>query len=157
MISKIKIAGRTLEVLHVEDNPGDATLLKEVLKKAGFPVRLSQVVDGEEAFNFLGRRGRYFSAPKPDVILLDIKLPKKDGLTVLDEIKKNPAWQSLPVIILTGSESDLDISWAQRFGVDHYVVKPTELDQFGVLVKLLRDYWVKTFQKRHTVQSNRTF
>jgi chemotaxis family two-component system response regulator Rcp1 len=151
MISRIKIAGRTLEVLHVEDNPGDAVILKEVLKRAGFPARLNRVADGEEAFAFLSRRAPHFSAPVPDVVLLDLKLPKKDGLTVLNEIRQNPTWQFLPVIILTNSDSDLDLTWAQRYKVDHYVVKPSELDQFGVLVKLLRDYWVKTFQKRMVV------
>src|SRR5260221_11782076 len=143
MKTKIKIAGRALEVLHVEDNLGDATILKEVVKRAGFPARLNRVADGEEALDFLGQRGPHFQAPKPDVILLDLKLPNKDGLTVLAEIKQNPSWQSLPVIVLTNSDSDLDLSWAQRFNASHYVVKPMELNQFGVLVKHLRDYWIK--------------
>ncbi len=148
MLSKIKIAGRALEILHIEDNPGDATLLKEVIKKSGFPARLNRVADGEEAFAFLSRRGLLLEAPLPDVILLDIKLPKKDGLTILNEIRQNPAWQSLPVIILTCSYSELDISWAQRYNVNHYLIKPSEIDEFRVLVKLLREYWIKTFQKR---------
>jgi len=146
MIGKAKISGRILEVLHVEDNPGDAVLLKQVLKAAGFPVRSNNVGDGESALLYLRQVAPYAQSPKPDVILLDLKLPKKDGLTVLTEIRQNPEWQAIPVIILTSSDSDLDMSWSTRLNATHYVIKPMEPDQFGELVKYLREYWMKSFQ-----------
>jgi chemotaxis family two-component system response regulator Rcp1 len=148
MAIKMKITGRILEVLHVEDNPGDVFLLKQVLKGAGFPVRLNTVSDGEEAIAFLKQQAPYAQSPKPDVILLDLKLPRKDGLTVLAEIKKNPDWQNKPVIILSSSDSDLDMGWATRLNASHYVVKPMDPDQYGELVKYLREYWMKSFRNR---------
>lgn len=146
MAIKIKIAGRAIEILHVEDNPGDVLLLKQVLKKAGFPNRLNAVQDGEQAIAFLKQQGPYAQSPKPDVILLDLKLPRKDGLTVLTEIRQNQSWQNIPVIILTNSESDLDMNWATRLNATQYVVKPMDLDHYTDLVKHLRDYWIKTFR-----------
>ena len=143
----IKIKGRAVEILHVEDSPGDANLLKQVLKKAGFPNQLHSVADGEQALQFLKREKKYSSAPRPDVVLLDLKLPGKDGLTVLNEIRQNTSLTNIHVIVLTGSESDLDMNWASRLNVQHYIVKPFELDGFGELVKLLREIWMKTFRK----------
>jgi CheY-like chemotaxis protein len=143
-----KIAGRALEILHVEDNAGDAALLKHVLKNAGFPTRLSHVPDGETALLFLGKKGPHAQAPQPDVVLLDLKLPKKGGLDVLVEIRKDPQYQHLPVIILTNSDSDLDMSWATRFNATQYIVKPMDPNHFDGLVKQLRTYWIKTFHKQ---------
>jgi two-component system, chemotaxis family, response regulator Rcp1 len=147
MATGIKIAGRAVEILHVEDNEADATLFKMVMKKAGFPNHLNQVADGDEALLFLGRHKKYLQAPKPDVILLDLKLPKKDGLSVLNEIRQNESLKNIPVIILTGSESELDQSWATRLNANHYVVKPFDLVEFAGLVKLIREIWYKTFHK----------
>jgi two-component system, chemotaxis family, response regulator Rcp1 len=146
MTIRTKIAGRAIEVLHVEDNLADITLLKQVLKSSGFPNRLNSVQDGEQAIAFLSQQGSYSKSPRPDVILLDLKLPRKDGLTVLTEIRQNSSWQKIPVIILTSSESDLDMNWASRLNATHYVVKPMDLDHYTALVKHLRDYWVKTFR-----------
>jgi two-component system, chemotaxis family, response regulator Rcp1 len=148
MAIRTKIVGRAIEILHVEDNPGDVSLLKQVLKKAGFPNRLNSVQDGEQAIAFLDHKGTYTQSPRPDVILLDLKLPRKDGLTVLTEIRQNASWQTIPVIILTSSESDLDMNWASRLNATHYVVKPMDLDHYTDLVKHLRDYWIKTFRNR---------
>ncbi len=144
----IKIAGRVLEILHVEDSVGDATLFKQVLKKSGFPNKLNSVLDGEQALSYLKMEKNYSAAVRPDVIILDLKLPGKDGLTVLNEIRQNTVLTNIPVIILTGSESDLDMSWASRLNVNHYMVKPYELNGFEELVKLLKAMWVKTFRKR---------
>lgn len=148
MSLKIKVAGRALEVLHVEDNPGDAVLLKQAVRKAGFPIRLSAVADGEEALQFLRREGSYSESPRPDVVLLDLKLPRKDGLTVLTEIRQSPDLSNMPVLIFTNSDSDLDMSWAKRCNATQYIVKPMEPDQYGGLMVNLRDYWIKTFRSR---------
>ncbi len=144
---KTKIAGRAIEVLHVEDNLGDATLLKQVVKTAGFPMHLHAVPNGEEAIAFLKQENPHSSAPRPDVILLDLKLPRKSGMTVLTEIRQNSQWANLPVIVLTNSESDLDMDWATRLNAKSYMVKPMELQEFGKLVDMLREIWIKTFQK----------
>jgi CheY-like chemotaxis protein len=145
----LKITGRAIEILHVEDSPGDATLLKQVLKKAGFPNKLNTVLDGEQALQFLKKEKNYSWATKPDVILLDLKLPGKDGLTVLNEIRQNDSLTNIHVIILTGSESELDMNWASRLNVQHYLVKPYDLEGFTELVKLLREIWMRTF-RRHS-------
>jgi CheY-like chemotaxis protein len=143
-----KIVGRAIEILHVENNPSDANILKEVLKKAGFLNKLNGVSDGEQALQFLKREKSYILAPRPDVILLDLKLPGKGGLTVVNEIHQDPALANIPIIVLTGSESELDMNWATRLNVSHYIVKPYNLEGYSVLVMLLREIWMKTFRKR---------
>lgn len=148
MSLKIKVAGRALELLHVEDNPGDAVLIKQAVRKAGFPIHLATVEDGEEALLFLRREGSYFQSPRPDVVLLDLKLPRKDGLSVLTEIRQSPDLSNMPVLIFTNSESDLDMSWAKRCNATQYIVKPMEPEHYGDLMKNLRDYWIKTFRSR---------
>ncbi len=150
MALKPKVAGRILEVLHVEDNLGDVVLLKKAVKDAGFPMHLNTVGDWDEALQFLNRQGRYASSPPPDVLLLDLNLPKKDGMTVLVELRQNPAWKSLPVVILTSSDSDLDRDWAVRLNVSHFVTKPMDPDQYGELMKYLKEFWVKSFGTRRT-------
>lgn len=146
MALKPKVTGRILEVLYVEDNMGDVTLLKKVVKQAGFPMHLTAVGDGEEAFQFLKREGRYVQSLKPDVVLLDLNLPQKDGMTILVEMRQNPEWKNLPVIILTNSESDLDRDWANRLQASHFVVKPEDLGHYGDLVKYLKEFWMKSFK-----------
>jgi len=143
----IKIAGRAIEVLHAEDNAGDAHILRQTLKKAGFPNNLSAVSSGEEVLDFLNQVKFYVRAPKPDVIILDLKLPGKDGLSILNEIRQNEGLKKIPVIILTSSESDLDMDWAVRLNANHYVVKPVDLDGYGEIIKILREVWLKTFHK----------
>jgi chemotaxis family two-component system response regulator Rcp1 len=145
----IRIAGRAIEILHVEDNAADANLLNQVLKKAGFSNHLSAVSSGEDALNFLNQKSSYVKAPRPDVVLLDLHLPGKDGLTVLNEIRQSANFKNIPIIILTSSESDLDMDWADRLNATHYIVKPFDLAGFNELVKLLRELWFKTF-KRHS-------
>src|SRR5271155_3118958 len=110
MSLNLRITGRAIEILHVEDNPADANLLKQVLKKAGFPNHLYVVPDGETALAFVKKEKKHEEAPTPDVILLDLKLPKKDGLSVLNEIRQDPAHQNIPVIVLTGSDSESNVA-----------------------------------------------
>ena len=148
MTNGIKIVGRAIEILHVEDNLGDATILKQVMKKAGFTYHLTSVNTGEAALDFLNRRNIFSTAAQPDVVLLDLKLPGKDGLAVLNEIRQSPILENIPVIILTGSESDLDMGWATRLGANLYVVKPLEIEGYKELTDLLRKIWLKTFHKQ---------
>jgi chemotaxis family two-component system response regulator Rcp1 len=148
MNNRIKISGRAIEILHVEDNPGDVRLLKQVLKKSGFSNQLNSVPSGEATLDFLNRKTPYREAPRPDVILLDLKLPGKDGLTVLNEIRQSTDFKNIHVIVLTSSESELDENWATRLNANHYLVKPYDLEDFAELIKLLRELWFKTFRKR---------
>jgi len=142
---KKRIVGRAIEILHVEDNREDTVLMKEIFKHAGFPHNISVVKDGEEAISFLTQHGPYSESPRPDVILLDLKLPKKDGWTVLKEIRQDEKLASIPVFILTHSEDELNREWAQRFTNSFYFVKPLDLEPFKVLVDPLRKIWMKTF------------
>ncbi len=135
MSLKLKVKGRALEVLQVEDNPADTILLKQILKKA-------------EALSYLRQEGRYLGAPRPDVVLLDLGLPGKNGLTILTEIRQDPAFRDIPVLIFTSSESFLDMSWAQRCNATQYLVKPDNLEQFDGLLGFLQGYWIKTFHYR---------
>jgi CheY-like chemotaxis protein len=148
MTTGIKITGRAIEILHVEDNFGDASIMKQVLKKAGFSHRLTSVNTGEAALDFLNRRNIFSTASQPDVVLLDLKLPGKDGLAVLNEIRQNPILENIPVIILTGSESDSDMGWATRLKANHYVIKPLEIEGYRELTDILRKIWLKTFHKQ---------
>jgi chemotaxis family two-component system response regulator Rcp1 len=148
MTLSLKVVGRAVQILHVEDNPGDATILKQVLKKAGFFHQLTSVNTGEAALDFLNRRKSFSSAIRPDVVLLDLGLPGKDGLTVLNELRQNTNLTDISVVVLTASESDLDMGWASRLNVERYIVKPFEPTGYAELVELLRGKWMKTFRKK---------
>jgi CheY-like chemotaxis protein len=130
-----------IEVLLVEDNPGDVRLTREALKEGKVRNNLSVAPDGVEALAFLRRQGRYADAPRPDVILLDLNLPKKDGREVLEEIKADPALRTIPVVILTTSEAERDIARAYDLHANCYITKPVDLDQFITVVKSIEDFW----------------
>jgi len=126
-------------ILLVEDNAGDVRLTREALREADVRVELVAVPDGEQALAFL-RDPR--EAPRPDLVLLDLNLPKKNGLEVLDEIKADPELRSTPVIMLTTSASARDVAAAYDRGVNCYVVKPLELDDFTGLVQAIDQFWL---------------
>ena len=130
-----------IEVLLVEDNPGDVRLTREALKEGKVRNNLSVAPDGVEALAFLRRQGKYADAPRPDVILLDLNLPKKDGREVLEEIKADPALRSIPVVILTSSDAERDIVRAYSLHANCYITKPVDLDQFITVVKSIEDFW----------------
>lgn len=130
-----------VEVLLVEDNPGDVRLTREALKEGKVRNHLSVAPDGVEALAFLRREGRYADAPRPDVILLDLNLPKKDGREVLQEIKGDPALRSIPVVILTSSQAERDIAEAYALHANCYITKPVDLDQFITVVRSIEDFW----------------
>jgi chemotaxis family two-component system response regulator Rcp1 len=135
-------SGMPVEILLVEDNPGDARLAKEALKESKVYNTLSTVGDGEEAMKFLRKEGRYMDAPRPDVILLDLNLPRKDGREVLAEIKADEALKRIPVVILTASQSEEDIVKTYDLHANCYIAKPINLSQFIKVVQSIEDFWL---------------
>ncbi|MBI1910962.1 MAG: response regulator [Deltaproteobacteria bacterium] len=131
-----------VEILMVEDNPADVRLTEEAFKDAKVLNNMSVVGDGVEAMAFLRREGKYANAAKPDLILLDLNLPKKDGREVLAEIKNDPELKRIPVVILTTSEDEKDILKAYDLHVNAYVRKPVDLDQFMKVVEAVEDFWL---------------
>lgn len=136
-----RAAARPVEVLLVEDNPGDVRLTREALRDGKVSNHLSVVQDGVEAMRFLRREGPYADAPRPDVVLLDLNLPKKDGRQVLQEIKGDEALRTIPVVILTSSEAERDITGAYALQANCYITKPVDLDQFITVVRSIEDFW----------------
>jgi len=134
--------GSPIEILLVEDSPGDVRLTKEALKEAKMRNNLHVVGDGVAAMDFLHRKGRYASAPRPDVILLDLNLPKKDGREVLAEVKAEPDLRRIPVVILTVSQAEEDILRTYDLHANCYITKPVDLDQFLKVVKSIESFWL---------------
>jgi CheY-like chemotaxis protein len=130
-----------IEILLVEDNPGDVELTREALHDGKIHTNLSVVSDGVEALAFVRREGKYGGAPRPDLILLDLNLPKKDGRAVLGEIKQDPALRHIPVVILTSSQAEQDIVRAYDLHANCYVTKPVDLDQFVTIVRSIEQFW----------------
>jgi len=131
-----------IEILLVEDNPGDVRLTVEALKDAKILNNLSVVNDGAEALAFLRNEGRYADAPRPELILLDLNLPKKDGREVLAEIKGSEHFRSIPVVILTSSSAEQDIVKSYSLHANCYITKPVDLDQFIKVVKSIENFWL---------------
>lgn len=133
---------RKVEILLVEDNPGDERLTREALKEGKVYSNLHWVKDGVEAMEFLQRRGKYGDAPRPDIILLDLNLPKKDGREVLEEIKTSESLKSIPVVILTTSKAEEDVLKTYNLHANCYVTKPVDLEKFIVVVKSIDAFWL---------------
>ena len=129
-------------VLLVEDNEADVRLTREALREAGDTVRLSSVADGEQALAYLRRNDGYADAPRPDLMLLDLNLPRKNGLEVLEEMRADPDLVALPVIMLTSSRAASDVAACYARGANAYVVKPLELDEFMDLIGAIRSFWL---------------
>jgi two-component system, chemotaxis family, response regulator Rcp1 len=132
---------RPIEVLLVEDNPGDVRLTREALKDGKVSNNLSVAKDGVEALRFLRREGEYAGAPRPDVVLLDLNLPRKDGREVLQEMKQDRSLRTIPVVVLTSSDAERDIVGAYELQANCYITKPVDLDQFITAVKSIEDFW----------------
>ena len=132
-----------IEVLLVEDNPGDVRLTKEALKEAKVRNNLHVVEDGVAALRFLRREGEYNSVPRPDLILLDLNLPKKDGREVLEEIKADNALKTIPVVVLTTSHAEEDIVRSYNLHANCYVTKPVGLDQFMEVIQAIDGFWLE--------------
>ena len=134
---------KPIEVLLVEDNPGDVRLTQEALKNGKVINHLSVVSDGVEATDFLFRRGKFDQAPRPDLILLDLNLPRKNGREVLKEIKDDPDLRRIPVMVLTTSSAEQDLQKAYNLHANCYVTKPVDLDQFLAVVRSIENFWFK--------------
>ena len=133
---------RPVEILLVEDNPGDVRLTREILRDAKVRNTLHHVADGVEALAFLARDGQYADAPLPDLILLDLNLPRKDGREVLTEIKADKRLASIPVVVLTSSSAEKDVVKSYGLHANCYIVKPIDLDQFIEVVRSIESFWL---------------
>lgn len=136
------ITNHPIDVLLVEDNPGDVRLTVEALKESKFYVNLHVARDGVEAVEFLKREGQFADSHRPDLILLDLNLPKKDGREVLAEIKADPDLKRIPVVILTTSQAEEDILRTYNLHANCYVTKPVDLDQFIKVVQSIKEFWL---------------
>ena len=131
-----------IEILLVEDNPGDVRLTKEALKEGKVYSNLHTVKDGVEAMEFLRKQGKYKDVPRPDIILLDLNLPRKDGREVLAEVKNDSTLRSIPVVVLTTSKAEEDVLRTYDLHANCYVTKPVDLEKFMVVVKTIDSFWL---------------
>ena len=134
--------GMPIQVLLVEDSPGDVRLTQEAFRDANGSINLNVASDGVEAMAFLRREGVHHNAPRPDLILLDLNLPKMDGREVLAHIKEDAALKTIPTVILTTSDAEADIVRSYQLQANCYLTKPVQLDAFESLVKSVNDFWL---------------
>ncbi len=132
---------RAVEILLVEDSPADIALTREALEDSKLHNNLYVVTDGEEAMAFLHKEGKYATMPKPDLILLDLNLPKKNGLEVLKEVKEEESLRLIPVVIMTVSKDEKDIVESYRLHANCYIRKPVKFGEFIEIVKTIEDFW----------------
>jgi len=135
---------RAIDILLVEDNPGDVRLTREFLAGSRVRTQISAVSNGVEAMAYLRREGKYGAAPRPDLILLDLNLPRKDGREVLAEVKQDDDLKRIPVIVLTSSKADDDVMKTYNLHANCYVTKPVGLEQFGAVVQAIEGFWLST-------------
>lgn len=133
--------GRPMEIVLVEDSAADACMTMDALKKGHIRHRLTLIRDGEEAMQFLHRERWFARAPRPDLILLDLNLPRKDGLELLAEVRKEETLRSIPVVVLTASDAHEDMLRSQQLDVEGYLIKPVNWDKFIGLIKDLKSHW----------------
>jgi len=138
---KSDLRAKPIEILLVEDNPGDVRLTREALKEGKVLNNLSVTPDGIEALAFLRREGKYANESRPDIILLDLNLPKKNGSEVLAEIKSDPSLRRIPVVILTTSKAEEDVVKTYDLHANCYITKPVDLDQFITVVQSVEEFW----------------
>ncbi len=133
---------KPIEILMVEDNPGDVQLTREALEDCKMCNHLHVVEDGEQAIDFLKRTGDFGDSPRPDLIILDLNLPKKDGREVLQEIKSDDELKTIPVVVLTTSKSEEDVLKSYKLHANCYITKPIELEQFIEVVHSIEHFWM---------------
>jgi chemotaxis family two-component system response regulator Rcp1 len=141
------------EVLLVEDSPGDVRLTREAFRDFDQTVRLHVAMDGVDAIAFLRHEGHYANAPRPDFILLDLNLPKMDGREVLACIKKDESLKTIPTIILTTSDAEVDIAKSYQLQANCYLIKPVQLDEFENLIKSTSDFWLTKVKLKQQTQA----
>ena len=134
------------KILLVDDNPADANLTCEVLATSERPAQVSTVVDGEQALQFLHRSGQFAEASRPDLIILDLNLPRKDGRAVLAEVKADPELNDLPVVIFTTSHAPRDIARCYELGANSFITKPVRYELLVEVMRILSLYWLKTVE-----------
>lgn len=137
-------AQRPIDILLVEDNPGDVRLTREMLKECKIDNMLTAVSDGVEAIAYLRRQGKYENVQRPDLILLDLNLPRMDGREVLADIKQDPALKQIPVVVLTSSQAEADVLATYSLHGNCYVAKPVGLAHFASVVRSIEEFWLKT-------------
>jgi CheY-like chemotaxis protein len=142
-VLKMKMLTKPLEILLVEDNKGDIGLITELFLDSESLTSLHIAEDGEEAIRFLYGKDKFLGSPLPDIIILDLNLPKKDGREVLKEIKKNDDLKNIPVIVLTTSSAEKDIIQAYDLHANAYIVKPINFDEFMAAIKSIENFWFK--------------
>lgn len=135
-------SGAPIEILLVEDNPGDVRLTQEAVREAKIRNTLNVVNDGEQAIAYVRRQGEFADRPRPDLILLDLNLPRKDGREVLQDLKCDPDLHRIPVVVLTSSEAEQDILRTYDLYANAYVTKPVDLEQFLHVVSSIQDFWL---------------
>jgi CheY-like chemotaxis protein len=137
---------KTMQILLVEDNPGDVILTKKIFEDIQATLQLNVVSDGDEAMAYLRCEPPYTGSPRPDLILLDLNIPKKNGCEVLREVRSDETLRPIPVVVLTTSDHDTDVNNAYRLGANSYIAKPSELDAFARTIESIEDFWLKTVQ-----------
>lgn len=137
-----RTSNRPIEILLVEDNAGDARLTQEALKEGKVRNNLHIARDGVEAMAFLRREGTYGDAPRPDLVLLDLNLPRKDGREVLQDMKGDPRFRLIPVVVLTTSEAEQDVVRTYELRANCYITKPVDLEKFITIVRSIEDFWL---------------
>lgn len=135
---------RPVNILLVEDNPGDVRLTQEAFKEGNLSVNLDVVMDGVEALDYLKKQGKYADKLTPDLVLLDLNLPKRDGREVLEVIKLDPELRRMPVVVLTTSNAEQDIQKSYNLYVNCYINKPVDFDKFFQIIKQIEEFWLKT-------------
>jgi chemotaxis family two-component system response regulator Rcp1 len=139
-----RVLSKPVDLLLVEDNPADIRLTQEALRDAPMPVNLSIAMDGIEALEFLHKTGKYENAQRPDLILLDLNLPRKNGGEVLSDIKSDPDLKRIPVLVMTTSKEPQDIEKAYSLNANCYIAKPIQLDDFMGVVQSIESFWLQT-------------
>ena len=142
-----------IEVLLVEDSPGDVRLMQEIMRGSGNLIRLHVAADGFEAMEFLNRTGTNINAPRPDIILLDLNLPRMDGREVLAQIKDNDGLKSIPTVVLTTSTAEQDILDSYNLHANCFMSKPVQLEAFEALVQSINDFWLTKVRLPHRTLS----
>jgi CheY-like chemotaxis protein len=142
MASQPGLPNPSLEVLLVEDNPGDVRLILEIFKESNLNEKVTVAKDGVEAIAYLYQVGEFSQAKRPDIILLDLNLPRKDGRAVLAEIKRDPHLCQIPVIVLTSSDAEEDIRQAYALHANCYIAKPVDFEQLLTVIRLLKEFWL---------------